>query len=143
MRRLAPLAAVVVLAVGCSDGVPGGKVVTPTPDTVIGTVPTAPTIKGDPAAGKTVFISTGCVACHTFKPAGTPPAKVGPDLDKLPQYAQAAKQGPLADFVKNSIVDPNAYVQPGFHPGVMPPNYGTTLKPQQLADLVAFLTQGS
>ena len=143
MRRLVPLAALAALAVGCSDGVPGGKVVTPTPDTVVGKVPkglSAP--KGNAAAGKSVFISAGCGACHTFKPAATT-SKVGPDLDKLAAYAQKANQGSLAEFTKTSIVDPGAYVEAGYPAGVMPPTFGQTLKPQQLADLVAFLTQGS
>ena len=121
---------------------PGGKVVTPTPDTVVGPVAKPPTVKADPAAGKAVFISAGCGACHTFKPAGTA-SKVGPDLDKLAAYAQKANQGSLAEFTKTSIVDPGAYVEAGYPAGIMPPTFGQTLKPQQLADLVAFLTQGS
>jgi uncharacterized cupredoxin-like copper-binding protein len=35
----------------------------------------------DVSAGKKVFASTGCGACHTFKAAGTT-GKVGPSLDK-------------------------------------------------------------
>ena len=61
-------------------------------------------------------------------------------MDQLAQYAQAANRGSLADFTKESITDPNAYVQPGFPSGVMPSF--TSLSAQQLADLVAFLTQG-
>ena len=104
-----------MLAAGCSDGVPGGSVTTPTPDKVIGTSMTQPQLTGHPAAGKAVFVSSGCGACHTFKAAGTK-GKVGPDLDNLPAYAKKANQGALADFIHTSIVDPNAYVQPGFAP---------------------------
>src|SRR2546423_12709675 len=32
---------------------------------------------GDPAAGKVVFTSKGCAACHTFKPAASN-GKIGP-----------------------------------------------------------------
>lgn len=128
-----------MLAAGCSDGVPGGSVTTPTPDKVIGKVQQ---LTGHPAAGKAVFVSSGCGACHTFKAAGTK-GKVGPDLDNLPAYAKKANQGALADFIHASIVDPNAYVQPGFAAGVMPSSYGQSLKAQQLADLVAFLSQSS
>jgi cytochrome c551/c552 len=142
VRRLVPLAALAALMAGCSSGVPGGKVATPTPDTVVGTVAKPTTLKPDPAAGKSIFVSTGCGACHTFKPAGTV-SKVGPDLDKLAAYAQKANQGTLADFTKASIVDPEAYIEPGFNAGVMPTNYAQTLKPQQIVDLVAFLTQAS
>ncbi len=89
-------------------------------------------------AGKAVFTSNGCASCHTFKAAGAT-GKTGPDLDKLPAYAQQAGK-PLEAFVKESIVDPNAYVQPGFPKGVMPP---FTLPADQLDALVSFLTKGS
>jgi mono/diheme cytochrome c family protein len=104
------------------------------------TVPTAPAT-GDPAAGKAVFASAGCGACHTFKAAGTS-GTVGPDLDKLAESAQKANRGSLADFTRESIVDPGAYVAPGYPNGVMPPNFGTSLSKTQIDDLVAFLTQG-
>jgi cytochrome c oxidase subunit II len=143
VRRLAPLVLLALLLVGCSDSVPGGKkLTTPTPDTVIGQAPKPPqAVKGNAAAGKAAFTSAGCGACHTFTPAGTK-ATIGPDLDKLAANAQTANQGSLADYTKTSIVDPAAYVVPGFKPGIMPPTYGTSLKPAQLADIVAFLTQG-
>jgi cytochrome c oxidase subunit 2 len=89
-------------------------------------------------AGKAVFASNGCASCHTFAAAGAT-GKVGPDLDKLPAYAQQAGK-PLEAFVKESIVDPNAYVQPGFPKNVMPAF--ATLPPDQLDALVAFLTGG-
>ena len=145
MRRLAPLAPLAVLVLlltGCSVGVPNGSVVSATPSEVVGKPPKAPTVKADPAAGKVVFTTVGCSACHTFTPAGSS-SHVGPDLDNLAEYAKAANQGTLAEFVKNSILDPNGYVEHGFQPGVMPPNYGQSLKPQQIDDLVAFLTQGT
>jgi cytochrome c oxidase subunit II len=97
-------------------------------------------LQGPPGeAGKTVFSGNGCASCHTLKAAGAT-AKVGPDLDKLPAYAQQAGK-PLEEFVKESIVDPNAYVQPGFPKGVMPPF--ATLPKDQLDALVSFLVQSS
>ena len=76
-------------------------------------------LNGPPGqAGLTVFNAQGCGSCHTFKPAGST-GKVGPDLDNL--AADAKKAGkPLADYVRESIVDPNAYIAPGFPKGVMP-----------------------
>ena len=93
-----------------------------------------------PAAnGKAIFISAGCGACHTFKAAGTS-AKIGPDLDSAPA-ADAKKAGmPLDAFVKQSIVDPNAYIAPGFPKGVMPATFGKTLSPAKIDALVAFIT---
>ncbi len=90
-------------------------------------------------AGKAVFASNGCASCHTLKAAAAT-GKIGPDLDKLPAYAKQAGK-PLEDFVKESIVDPNAYVQPGFPKGVMPAF--ATLPKDQLDSLVKFLIGSS
>ena len=90
-------------------------------------------------AGKTVFVNNGCASCHTLQAAAAS-GKVGPDLDKLPAYATQAGK-PLEDFIKQSIVDPNAYVQPGFPKNVMPSFQ--TLPADQLNALVQFLVDSS
>jgi cytochrome c oxidase subunit 2 len=94
---------------------------------------------GGPAPdGAKLFASEGCGACHTFKPAGAT-AQVGPDLDNL--AADAKKAGkPLDEYVHESIVDPNAYVVPGYHAGVMPGTFGQSLSGPQIDALVAYLT---
>ncbi|HXH96983.1 MAG TPA: cytochrome c oxidase subunit II [Gaiellaceae bacterium] len=99
------------------------------------------TSSGGTAAGKTVFADNGCAACHTLAAAGAT-GKVGPDLDKLSTYAQQAGQ-PLESFVRQSIVDPNAYVQPGFPKNVMPQTFGSSLSKSQLDSLVQFLVSSS
>lgn len=91
---------------------------------------------GGSAAGKTVFVTNGCGACHTLKAAGST-GKVGPDLDKLPAYAQQAGK-PLEQFITESVVKPDAYIQPGYPPNVMPGNFGSLPK-TQLDALVKFL----
>ena|SRR5919198_6342977 len=116
--------------------------VSPTAAAVEGTVPqqqtTTPALpKGDPASGKKLFASEGCDACHTYGPAGSH-GTIGPDLDKLPDFAKKANQGPLAQFVQTSITDPGAYVESGYQ-NVMPSTFASLPK-KQLADLVAFLT---
>src|SRR5438132_5687510 len=154
--RLRPviLATAALTLAGCG----GERTVSPKPQTVIGSVPTqtAPaTTSTTPsggggttttggggagaASGNALFASNGCVSCHTYKPAGSK-ATVGPDLDKLATYAKTAKM-PLAAFVRESIVKPNAYVQPGFPPNVMPSF--STLSKSQVDALVSFLTKGS
>jgi cytochrome c oxidase subunit 2 len=93
------------------------------------------------AAGLSAFNSNGCSSCHTLtaaKASGT----IGPDLDKLVSYAQVAHQ-PLAGFVHESIVNPNAYVQPGYPKGVMPGTFGHTISKTQLDALVTFLVQSA
>lgn len=99
-----------------------------------------PAPAGEPAAGKEVFASAGCGACHTLADAGSS-GTIGPDLDtQLPADAQKANQ-PLPEFALSSIVDPNLFVAEGFQPNIMPTNYGQQLSEEQLTDLVAFLTQ--
>jgi cytochrome c oxidase subunit 2 len=101
---------------------------------------TQTTTSQNPAvSGEAVFKNNPCGSCHTLKAAGAT-ATVGPDLDKLPQYAQEAGQ-PLEDFIRTSITDPNAYVQKGYPRNVMPPF--TSLPKDQLDALVQYLIQSS
>ncbi|HEY0417555.1 MAG TPA: cytochrome c oxidase subunit II [Gaiellaceae bacterium] len=90
--------------------------------------------------GLAVFQQNGCGSCHTFKPAGTT-GKVGPDLDNLATAAKRANRGSLPRFTKESIVDPAAYLEPGF-PDAMPHIFGQ-LPAKQLSDLVQYLDQGA
>jgi mono/diheme cytochrome c family protein len=92
MRRavtLLALLALIALPVGLA-GCGGGEEVSPTPETVEGTLPAATTaeegpastLKGDASNGEKIFASAGCGGCHTLKDAGTS-GNVGPDLDQL------------------------------------------------------------
>jgi cytochrome c oxidase subunit II len=93
---------------------------------------------GGTAAGAKLFTAQGCNSCHTFKPAKAT-GKIGPDLDQLTQEAQRAGK-PLEDFIRESIEDPNAYIEPSYQPNVMP-NFGSTLKPDEIDALVQYLAQ--
>ena len=135
MRRLAPFLVLTFLLVGCG----GKQIVMPTAETVVGTVAAQKQqAVGDAKAGAADFKAQGCGGCHTFKPAGTA-GTVGPDLDKLAQYAKTANQGSLQDFTHESIANPSAYIEKGY-PNAMP-NFGQTLSDKQIADLVAYVTQ--
>lgn len=137
MRRsvtLAVLLCALALALAVA-GCGGEKTVTPTPETVVGSVaqPTVP--EGDAEAGKAVFVDTGCGSCHTFEAAGTS-GTTGPNLDE-------SLQGKDAQYIYDSIVNPDAQIAEGFQPGLMPQTYGEQLDEKQLGDLVAFLTPKS
>ena len=136
MRRLLPFLALAFLLVGCG----GERTVSPTASEVVGTLPTstAQAATGDAKAGATLFTAQGCGGCHKFQPAGSN-GNVGPDLDKLAQYAKTANQGSLQDFTHESIANPSAYIEKGYPPSM--PNFGQTLSDKQIADLVAYLTQ--
>jgi mono/diheme cytochrome c family protein len=125
VRRPVLIAVCVALLAGCG----GEETVSPT-GPVEGTVPKQE--PGNPAAGKTVYADAGCAACHTFEAAGST-GKTGPNLDQ-------SLQGKDEDYVRESIVDPDAEIAAGFQAGLMPKNYGQQLDSKQIADLVAFLT---
>lgn len=138
MRRSALLLGVTLalLLAGCG----GEQVVLPTAETVQGTLPTttaATAAPGDAKAGAVLFQSQGCGGCHTFTPAKSN-GTIGPDLDKLPGYAKTAGQ-PLDTFAHESIQNPSAYVEKGYSPTM--PDFGQTLSPKQISDLVAYVTQ--
>jgi cytochrome c oxidase subunit II len=82
------------------------------------------------AQGKTLFTQQ-CGSCHTLADAGTT-QEVGPDLDKV-------LAGKSADFIRESIVNPNAEIAPGYQPGVMPEDFEQKLTAQQLDSLVEYL----
>jgi len=109
------------------------------------TVPAAPTqtnggqatqLKGD-ALGEQIFVSgtpggaEACGSCHTMAAAGTS-GTTGPNLDK-----ELTSDPPSA--TRESIVDPNKEIVPGYRANVMPPNYATALTPQQLDAVVNYV----
>jgi cytochrome c oxidase subunit 2 len=91
---------------------------------------------GEETSGEEVFTSAGCGACHAFTPAGTD-AQVGPSLDQIDPGDQ-----PLEEFVRESIVDPNAKIAAGFQPGVMPETFESSLSDDQLDAVVQYLVEG-
>jgi cytochrome c oxidase subunit 2 len=95
---------------------------------------------GGAAAGKAVFANSGCGGCHTLQ-AAKATGKVGPDLDKLATYAQQAGK-PLEQFVRESIVNPDAYVEKGFPANVMPKTF-SSLPKNQLDALVKYVVASS
>ena len=136
MRRAATLLALLALAAlpfgvaGCG----GGEEVTPTPETVEGTLPETTTtaeeeptstLEGDASAGEAVFASAGCGGCHTLGAANSS-GTVGPNLDDAkPDLALALNR------VTNGS-------------GAMPPFKGQ-LSDQEIADVAQYVvdsTQG-
>ena len=122
------LAAVALVAVGCSEGE-----VTATPETVEGTIPEETTgsnpdlpaleLKGDAAAGKEVFASQGCGSCHTLSEAGAS-GTIGPNLDEAqPSYELVVERVTLGQ-------------------GGMP-SFGDTLEPQQIADVAEYVSSSA
>ena len=94
--------------------------------------------KGNPEMGKEIFTTTAqpaCSTCHTLEEAGATQT-IGPNLDEV-------LKGKDADFIHESIVNPDAEIAAGYPDTLMPEDYGQKLDAQQLADLVAFLVQAT
>jgi cytochrome c oxidase subunit 2 len=92
--------------------------------------------------GEAVFNgASGCGGCHTLTKAGAK-GTVGPNLDDISADAKKAGQ-PLDAFIRESIIDPNKYIAPGFPANVMPGNFGTSLSKQDLDALVAYISGDS
>jgi cytochrome c oxidase subunit 2 len=85
------------------------------------------------ASGDADTGAKACATCHTLADAGAK-GQVGPDLDKVLKGKDAA-------FIKESILQPDKEIAPGFPPGVMPSNFGDTLSAQQVDALVKYLSE--
>jgi mono/diheme cytochrome c family protein len=98
------------------------------------------------AAGKQVFTGVGgCGSCHTLGAAGTT-GTAGPNLDQHLRTDCASAQSKqvrgatLAKCIETAILKPYAYLPAGYQAGVMPSNFGQTLKPNEITALVNFLS---
>lgn len=128
------VAAYVAAVAGPRKGV---SISAPAPQTTTqGTPPSGGGGGANLAAGKSAFDSNGCGSCHTLAAAGSH-GTVGPDLDKLKQYAAAANM-PLEAFIRESIVKPDDYVEKGYAKGIMPTSFASLPK-STLDALVALL----
>ena len=141
------LGVLALVVAGCG----GSEEVTPSPDTIEGTVtetPTEPatteeegttteatttegttteeggaTGEGDAAAGKEVFVAQGCGGCHTLAAAGST-GNIGPNLDEA-----------MPDF--ELVVDRVTNGQ-----GVMP-SFKDSLSEQQINDVAAYVSSSA
>jgi mono/diheme cytochrome c family protein len=127
MRRVAVICLALAGCAGVLAGCGSEGVVTPSPETVVGSLP-KPTLdpltpafalKGDPAAGKKIFESAGCASCHTLADAGAT-GTIGPNLDQSkPSYRRATARvtlgkSPMPSFkgqlTTQQIADVASYV---------------------------------
>ncbi|GAB4534803.1 MAG: hypothetical protein Fur0018_24800 [Anaerolineales bacterium] len=97
----------------------------------------------DPAAGKAVFeqsvigANPGCATCHS-RDAGV--TLVGPSLAGIAATAASRVDGMSAeDYIRQSILEPEAYVVDGFVAGTMVPGWDKALSAADLDNLVAYL----
>ncbi len=82
--------------------------------------------------GENLFTTLGCVGCHIFEGAG---GGVGPELTNV--YEQGE------DYVRESIVMPNAVIAEGYQANIMPQNFGERLSDEQVNDIISYLNTGT
>lgn len=82
----------------------------------------------------------GCGNCHVIPGVPGADGEVGPDLSKLGTVAGTRKPKATAkEYVRESILDPDAFIAPGHEKGVMPRKFGKTLSDDDLTRLVDYL----
>lgn len=132
------LLALLLTVVAYTIGSHGGP---PSPPAAAGPPSGGSTGGSSGAAGKQVFVQSGCGGCHTFAAAGTN-GTIGPNLATAAKQAKADGNIPLATYLRQSITSPDAYITPGYHAGIMPTYYGTKLTSAEIAQLVSFIASG-
>ena len=85
----------------------------------------------------TLGTNAGCRICHSLAPGVV---LVGPSFDGIGSRAATRVPGLSAeDYLRQSILEPNAYVVAGFPAGQMLQNFGDLLTEEDIDNLVAFL----
>lgn len=100
---------------------------------------------GDASRGEELFKqqtigpnnSPGCITCHSLEEGVQ---LVGPAQNDVGARAAGRVAGMSAeDYLRQSIMEPNAHVVEGYDPDVMYQNYGEELSEETVDDLVAYL----
>jgi mono/diheme cytochrome c family protein len=99
--------------------------------------------RGDPGAGKQIFVNT-CGTCHTLAAAGTT-GTLGPSLDAAfcEARAEGYKESAIEDIVAGQIRAPGQYATGKSQARVqanMPPNL---VRGKKLADVAAYVAQNA
>lgn len=90
----------------------------------------------DPERGKALFVSKGCVSCHTLSAVPGANGQVGPNLDGVGTRAATRVPGESAEqYLRQSLQDPQAFLVPGYGP-LMPQ---IPMTDDELASMVALL----
>jgi nitric oxide reductase subunit C len=88
--------------------------------------------------------SPGCATCHSLEPGVQ---LVGPSMDGIATRAEATLQDPaytgnatnVDEYLREAILEPNAFVPSGFVSGTMYQDYADHLDPLQVDALVTYM----
>jgi cytochrome c2 len=107
------------------------------------------TQRGDAERGKQIYDAPikaergelqPCSKCHPVGAGEKPATGIGMNLGDIGNRAGTTVPGQSAeDYLRTSIVDPDAHLAGGFQDGLMSRDYKKLLTPQQVEDLVAYM----
>jgi mono/diheme cytochrome c family protein len=99
--------------------------------------------QGDPAKGEELFNTMeaaagfACATCHFPNQEAQ---LIGPGLLNVSVRAESRVPAMSAyDYIHTSIVNPSAFVVPGFPDNLMPKVYGEIFTEEQINDIIAFI----
>ncbi len=112
-----------------------------------------PTATGDPELGHQIWVDggdaagTACSFCHSLDGSEGPDGSEAPFANRrAPSWLgiseQAADRVPgmtAEEYLRQSIMDPSAFVVEGYDDGVMPNYLGGKMTEEHVDDLIAFL----
>ena len=100
---------------------------------------------GDPERGREIYETGGgvieapCRACHSLD-GSVGPAPNGPSFQGISDRAgDRVPELSSVEYLRQSIVDPSAYVEEGFIDNAMPKGFRILLSEEDIDNLVAFL----
>jgi cytochrome c551/c552 len=97
--------------------------------------------EGAEQSGRVLFVDLGCSACHSLQDAGAT-GIVGPALDGIGQAAAGRTADLDAEgYLRQSLLEPDAYIVDGFTGNLMPNDYGERLSEEQISTLVEYLLE--
>ena len=107
----------------------------------------APAGPGDAARGKALYdqktlgtkSAEGCVSCHVYDESGGKAEKAPYTKGTATRAASRVPGMSAEDYIRESILTPDAYVVEGFNKGDMYQTWSKELSPQQINDLIAYL----
>lgn len=89
--------------------------------------------------GEKVYNAAGCIACHNLQGIPT----VGPPLNgvfgKERELDDGSKVVMDENYIRESILNPNAKIAKGFTPGLMPGNFSESLSEEQIDWLIELI----
>lgn len=79
----------------------------------------------------------GCKTCHSLEPGVV---IIGPSLAAIGVEADSRVEGvAAADYLRQSIIDPNAHLVEGYPANIMPNTYQNQLSEDQVEALVSYM----